>query len=73
MSLRHLPNVLCILRILLVYPVGHWILQGRYEEVLALFALAAFTDALDGFLAKTFDWTSDLGRLSTRLRTSCCW
>ena len=63
MNLRHLPNLLCIFRILLVYPVGHWILQGRYPEVLALFALAAFTDALDGFLAKRFDWTSDLGRL----------
>jgi cardiolipin synthase len=63
MNLSHLPNALCVFRILLVYPVGHWILQGRHEEVLALFALAAFTDALDGFLAKTFDWTSDLGRL----------
>ena len=63
MSLRHLPNLLCIFRILLVYPVGHWILQGRYPEVLGLFAVAAFTDALDGFLAKRFDWTSDLGRL----------
>jgi cardiolipin synthase len=63
MKLRHLPNVLCIFRILLVYPVGHWILQGRYPEVLVLFAVAAFTDALDGFLAKRFDWTSELGRI----------
>lgn len=63
MSLRHLPNLLCVLRIVLVYPVAAWILQGRYGEVLALFALAAFTDALDGFLAKHFDWTSELGKV----------
>jgi cardiolipin synthase len=63
MSLRHLPNLLCVLRILLVYPVAAWILQGRYGEVLALFALAAFTDALDGFLAKRFGWTSELGKV----------
>ena len=63
MSLRSLPNLLCVLRILMVYPVAHWILTGRYPAVMALFALAAFTDALDGFLAKRFDWTSELGKL----------
>jgi phosphatidylglycerophosphate synthase len=63
MSLRHLPNLLCVLRIALVYPVAHWIMQGRYADVMLLFALAASTDALDGFLAKRFGWTSKLGSL----------
>lgn len=63
MSLRHLPNLLCILRMLLVYPVAYWILQGRFPAVMGLFALAAFTDGLDGFLAKRFGWTSELGRV----------
>jgi len=62
MNLSFLPNLLCILRILLAYPVAVFILQGRYVEVIALFALAAFTDGLDGFLAKQFDWTSELGK-----------
>jgi cardiolipin synthase len=61
MSLRHLPNLLCVLRILLVYPVAHWILQERYADVMLLFAVAASTDGLDGFLAKRFGWTSKLG------------
>jgi cardiolipin synthase len=60
MSLRHLPNLLCVLRMALVYPVATWILDGRYPEVMALFAVAAFTDALDGLLAKRFGWTSEL-------------
>jgi cardiolipin synthase len=63
MSLSFLPNLLCILRILLVYPVAQWILQGQYPQVLALFAFAAFTDALDGYLAKRFDWHSELGKV----------
>lgn len=63
MSLRHLPNLLCILRMLLIYPVAYWILQGRFPAVMGLFALAAFTDALDGFLAKRFGWTSELGKV----------
>jgi cardiolipin synthase len=62
MNLSFLPNLLCIIRILLVYPVAHWILQDRYPEVMALFAIAAFTDALDGSLAKRFGWTSELGK-----------
>jgi cardiolipin synthase (CMP-forming) len=61
--LPNLPNLLCVLRILLIYPVALWILQGRFAEVMGLFALAAFTDALDGFLAKRFGWTSELGKV----------
>ena len=61
--LPNLPNLICVLRILLIYPVALWILQGRYAEVMGLFALAAFTDALDGFLAKRFGWTSELGKV----------
>jgi len=63
MSLRQLPNLLCVLRIVLVYPVAAGILQQRYGMVLVLFALAALTDALDGFLAKRFCWTSELGKV----------
>jgi cardiolipin synthase len=62
MSLRQLPNLLCVLRMLLVYPVAHGILTGDYLLVLALFAIAAFTDALDGFLAKRFGWSTELGK-----------
>jgi cardiolipin synthase len=36
MSLRFLPNLLCIFRIMLVYPTAHGILQGQYSMVLAL-------------------------------------
>lgn len=63
MNMSFLPNLLCIVRILLVYPVAAGILQGRYPFVLAVIALAAFTDGLDGFLAKRFGWGSDLGKV----------
>ena len=62
MNLRHIPNLLCLVRIGLVLPVALWILEGRYPQVMALFAVAAFTDGLDGFLAKRFGWTSELGK-----------
>ncbi|MCX7059021.1 MAG: CDP-alcohol phosphatidyltransferase family protein, partial [Proteobacteria bacterium] len=39
------------------------LLAGRYELTLLLFGVAAISDALDGWLAKTFGWTSRLGKI----------
>jgi cardiolipin synthase len=58
---RHIPNALCILRMLMVAPIAWLLLDGRYGWVLLLFFLAGFTDGLDGYLAKRFDWRSRLG------------
>lgn len=58
---RHLPNIISVLRILLVYPVVQMLLARRYDWALALFVLAGLSDALDGFLAKHYHWQSRLG------------
>ena len=56
-----LPNWLSILRIL-VTPVFTILLLYRYVgAALAIFALAALTDALDGFIARSWGQKSDLG------------
>lgn len=60
---RHLPNLICVFRILLVWPIVQSILDGRLALALALILLAGFSDGLDGFLAKHFDWRSRLGGL----------
>lgn len=61
--MRHIPNALCILRMLLVVPVAWLLSAGEYQLTLWLFAFAGFTDGLDGFLAKRFGWTSALGKI----------
>lgn len=61
--MRHIPNALCILRMLLVVPVGWLLVTDNYRLTLAMFAFAAATDGLDGFLAKRFGWTSELGKI----------
>jgi cardiolipin synthase (CMP-forming) len=61
MKARDIPNMLCVLRIVLTVPVAWAILVGRYELALALFLVAGITDGLDGFLAKRFSWQSRLG------------
>jgi cardiolipin synthase len=63
MSLRWLPNAICVVRILLVYPIVSFLLAGQYELTLILIVVAGASDGLDGFLAKTFDWRTRLGGL----------
>ena len=61
MKARHIPNIISVFRILLVYPVVASILQKRFDWALTLFVVAGVSDALDGFLAKHFHWQSRLG------------
>jgi cardiolipin synthase len=60
--MRHLPNLICLLRIALIWPVLAALHAGAPLVALALFIVAAISDGLDGYLAKRFGWTSDLGR-----------
>jgi cardiolipin synthase len=63
MKLATVPNLICLLRIALTVPIVMWLAEGRYGDTLVLFAIAAVSDVLDGFLAKTFGWTSELGKV----------
>ncbi len=58
-----LPNAICVFRILLVVPLVLLLLADRHGAALALIVVAGASDALDGYLAKTFHWQSRLGSL----------
>jgi len=59
--LRHLPNALTVLRMVLVIPLVWLINEGRYDAALIIALIAGITDALDGWLAKHFAWQSWIG------------
>jgi len=63
MSLNWLPNAISIMRIALVVPILMLILDGSFVWALALFWLAGFSDGVDGYLAKRFNWHTRLGAL----------
>ncbi|CDH47606.1 CDP-alcohol phosphatidyltransferase family protein [Candidatus Contendibacter odensensis] len=63
LKLCDIPNLITSLRILLVAPFLWLLLQERYGAALLLFVIAGISDALDGFLAKYYGWTSELGGL----------
>ena len=60
--MRHLPNLICLIRLALIWPILTALRAGEYRMALALFIIAAASDGLDGYLAKRFDWTSELGK-----------
>ena len=61
--LRYIPNTLCIARMLLVVPVAWLLVKQDFARTMWLFAFAAATDGLDGFLAKRCGWMSELGKI----------
>ena len=61
--MRHLPNLICLVRLGLIWPVATALYGGRYGLALCLFVLAAISDGLDGYLAKRFNWVSELGKI----------
>jgi cardiolipin synthase len=63
LSLRDIPNLISLLRIVLVAPVVWALATEQFELALLLFAVAGISDGLDGFLAKHFHWESRLGSI----------
>ena len=58
-----IPNIITLGRILLV-PVIIWAIASNQMEIaFAIFIVAGVSDAVDGFLAKRFNMTSELGAL----------
>ena len=60
--MRHLPNIICVLRIALVWPIAAALADRDYLRALALVIVAGLSDLIDGYLAKRFNWTSELGK-----------
>lgn len=64
MNPRYIPNLLTIFRIALIPPIVWLLFEGAYQTAAILIGVAVFTDGLDGFLAKNFDWRSRFGEIT---------
>ena len=60
---RYIPNGITVLRLILVLPIAFLIVEESYQLALALFAIAGFSDGLDGLLARRYGWESVFGKL----------
>ena len=67
--MKHIPNILSSVRIAMVGVFAWLFLTARiphpqnYLWALGIFVLAFVTDVLDGFLARTFNWVTPVGKL----------
>lgn len=56
-----IPNLITLARVISV-PLIFWLLvSGRTQTACVVFVLAGVSDALDGYLAKYFNWQTELG------------
>ncbi len=66
MNPKYIPNLLSVLRILLV-PIFAVLFLYDYPEhigaAIAVFVFAGVTDVVDGFLARRFRWITDIGKV----------
>jgi cardiolipin synthase len=60
---QYLPNLITLIRLALIWPVAVGLASGQYRMALACFIVAGLSDGLDGFLAKRYGWTSELGKV----------
>ncbi len=61
MTLSQIPNIITVARIVLVVPTGWLLWETQYIDALILMSIAGASDALDGWLARRFRWTSKFG------------
>ena len=66
MKLKNIPNILSVIRILLV-GVFIWVFFFDYPDnlvwALIVFLTAGLTDVIDGFLARKFNWITNMGKI----------
>lgn len=58
---RFIPNLITLLRFAAVPLLVWWLLDKQFQNALLLCLLMGASDALDGFLARAFDWKTTLG------------
>lgn len=58
-----IPNLLCLIRILLITPFVKFFLDGDYLLAGVVIALSGLSDCFDGFIARHFNQESELGKI----------
>ena len=61
--MSNIPNILSLLRILMIPVVAISFYHGNYASAAIVFLIACFTDVVDGYLARRFGWITDIGKI----------
>jgi cardiolipin synthase len=56
-----MPNALTLIRLVLIIPFLFYLYTHEYALAFYIFLIAGFTDGLDGWLARHYNWKSSFG------------
>lgn len=60
---KHIPNILTIIRFLLIPVLIGFALENDYIAVIVVLTISGITDILDGFIARKFNLITNFGKL----------
>lgn len=60
---KHVPNILTIVRFLLIPVIIIFAFQDNYVATIIVLTISGITDILDGFIARKFNFITDFGKL----------
>ncbi len=63
MKLKNIPNILSIVRICLVFVFIALFFTDNVIAALIVFLIAGATDIVDGYLARKYNWITNLGKI----------
>jgi cardiolipin synthase (CMP-forming) len=63
MKCEYIPNMITLLRLILIPPIIIYLLLAEYREAFFLFFIASLTDAIDGYLARKYHWVTRWGSI----------
>ncbi len=58
-----IPNLICLIRILLITPFVVFFLDQEYLKAAVVIIISGISDCLDGFIARRFNQESELGKI----------
>ncbi len=63
MKLKNIPNILSVIRICLVFVFVALFFTDHVIAALIIFLIAGATDIIDGYLARKYNWITNLGKI----------
>jgi len=63
MKKENIPNILTIIRFILVPFIYTSVINKHYLTALIIFTISAITDVLDGYIARKYNYITDIGKL----------
>lgn len=61
--LKHVPNILTIIRFFLIPFIVLFALKGNYVVASIFLIISGFTDVADGYIARKYNFVTDFGKL----------